>query len=285
MQKRTKLNRQLNNILSQACVLQKVQIGSEELLDRAIQTRQHLTTLRKHHGIHKRDKRLKRPRKTVKDKILAMSQQVITKSDLNNGSKKVLENTIESSSKENSSLLAHRFAGKTMFLLDDNKLGIRLETFFGGKYQETYYVFLSYDKQNSKICIYRHTIPIFVPLHTIVDKYLNKNIRRFIDVLADYLNAYVDRRGQILQFQNDIEDVTTKSNEAFDFCHITYELEGRSHVFILNYELDKSLPTKVVVKATENDRRKHKKKFEDLFKKMEILDAFRSCFQAPKSIK
>jgi len=183
-----------------------------------------------------------------------MPKQEVTIKDLNNGVKKVLEN-IESSSKENI-LLAYRFTGKSMFPLDDNKMGIRLDTFFGGKYQDKYYVILGYDKHNSKICIYKHSIPNFIPLHTIVDKYLNINIRKFMDVLSDYLNAYVARRGQVLQLNNNIEDVTTKSNDAYDFCHITY----KNHVFILNYDnLDKSLPTKVKVKVTEKKLRKHKK--------------------------
>jgi len=98
-----------------------------------------------------------------------------------------------------------------------------------------------------------------------------------MDELHDYLNAYVARRGQVLQLKNTTEDVTTKSNDAYDFCHITYKSDSSKHEFILNYVLDKSLPTKVEVKVkTKNNtkKRKHIKKFEDLFMKMEILDAF-----------
>jgi len=131
MPKRNKINLQLNKILSKARALKKTQVDSEEATSRATQIRQHLSTLRKKYGILKRNERLRRPRKTVKDKILAMPKQEVTIKDLNNGVKKVLENIIESSSKENI-LLAYRFTGKSMFPLDDNKMGIRLDTFFGG---------------------------------------------------------------------------------------------------------------------------------------------------------
>lgn len=52
-----------------------------------------------------------------------------------------------------------------------------------------------------EVQIYRHSVPIFIPLQQIAKKYLQTDIRRFLSVLSDHLNAYVGRRYQADQLQ------------------------------------------------------------------------------------
>ena len=52
-----------------------------------------------------------------------------------------------------------------------------------------------------EVQIYRHSVPIFIPLEEIAKKYLQTDIRRFLSVLSDHLNAYVQRRYQADQLQ------------------------------------------------------------------------------------
>lgn len=46
-----------------------------------------------------------------------------------------------------------------------------------GKYFESYYVMLQFDKSIDKLVVKKHTIPSFVPLEDFISKYLNGNIR------------------------------------------------------------------------------------------------------------
>lgn len=49
--------------------------------------------------------------------------------------------------------------------------------------------------------IQRHSVPVFIPLEQIAKKYLQTDIRRFLSVLSDHLNAYVGRRHQADQLE------------------------------------------------------------------------------------
>ena len=52
-----------------------------------------------------------------------------------------------------------------------------------------------------EVRIHRHSVPTFIPLEQIAKKHLETDIRRFLSVLADHLNAYVGRRHQADQLQ------------------------------------------------------------------------------------
>ena len=52
-----------------------------------------------------------------------------------------------------------------------------------------------------EVQIHRHSVPVFIPLEQIAKKYLQTDIRRFLSVLSDHLNAYAGRRYQADQLQ------------------------------------------------------------------------------------
>lgn len=73
-----------------------------------------------------------------------------------------------------------------------------ISTAYEGTYLDSYYLDLLTEPQ---VRIHRHSIPIFIPLEQIAKKYLQTDIRRFLSVLSDHLNAYVGRRYQADQLQ------------------------------------------------------------------------------------
>ena len=73
--------------------------------------------------------------------------------------------------------VAYRLAGKTIFVFSDNRIGIRFETFFNGRFHESFFVVLDYDPKTEKIFVYKHTIPYFIPIHEIEQQYLNTNLQ------------------------------------------------------------------------------------------------------------
>lgn len=73
-----------------------------------------------------------------------------------------------------------------------------ISTAYEGTYLDSYYVDLL---TKSEVQIYRHSVPAFIPLERIAKQYLQTDIRRFLSVLSDHLNAYVGRRYQADQLQ------------------------------------------------------------------------------------
>eukprot|EP00061_Rhincodon_typus_P015923 g43872.t1 len=73
-----------------------------------------------------------------------------------------------------------------------------LNTAYEGIYLDSYYLDIQ-TKQPRKII--RHNIPAFIPLEQTARKYLQNDLRQFMDVLRDALNAYASRRYQVEQLQ------------------------------------------------------------------------------------
>ena len=45
--------------------------------------------------------------------------------------------------------------------------------------------------------VYRHTLPYFMPVADIAERWLNDDMRHFVDEIGDMLNAFVSRRQQV----------------------------------------------------------------------------------------
>lgn len=73
-----------------------------------------------------------------------------------------------------------------------------LSTAYEGTYLGSYHLDLLIKPQ---VQIHRHSVPIFIPLEHIAKQYLQTDIRRFLVVLSDHLNAYTARRYQAEQLQ------------------------------------------------------------------------------------
>lgn len=73
-----------------------------------------------------------------------------------------------------------------------------ISTAYEGTYLESYYLDVL---TKPEVQVQRHSVPIFIPLEQIAKKYLQTDIRRFLSVLSDHLNAYAARRYQADQLQ------------------------------------------------------------------------------------
>jgi hypothetical protein len=60
---------------------------------------------------------------------------------------------------------------------ENKELAIRWDTSFEGKYFETYYGFLQHNKETNKLALHKHTIPHFIPVDNLVEKYLNTDFQ------------------------------------------------------------------------------------------------------------
>ncbi|CAG8665254.1 18592_t:CDS:2, partial [Racocetra persica] len=154
-------------------------------------------------------------------------------------------------------LRAYRLTGKTIFSLKENRVGLRFETFYGGKYREPYYVILSQDKENGQLSVFKHTIPHFIPLNELESDYLNEDIDKFVNSLHDYLQAFVTRREEAKIMQQDVGVSNLKSNNAYNSIEFSVRLKESVIEFSLTYkDLKLTTPTDVVMYQVTEDAEK-----------------------------
>lgn len=86
----------------------------------------------------------------------------------------------------NEVIVAYRLAGTTVFALDDTRVGIRFDTFYGGEYFECYYAILELDQSDEdtgregdaeRIRLFRHTMPYFINVTDLARAHLNSDIK------------------------------------------------------------------------------------------------------------
>ncbi|XP_010144258.1 PREDICTED: centromere protein O, partial [Buceros rhinoceros silvestris] len=127
-----------------------------------------------------------------------------------------------------------------------------LSTAYEGTYLGSYYLDLLTKPQ---VRIHRHSIPVFIPLEHIAKQYLQTDIRRFLVVLFDHLNAYTGRRYQAEQLQERFADRiegTVQSNSLCNLLVFKYNVLSKSETFpfsvrLLYSDLCSSLPTEVTI--------------------------------------
>ncbi|NWR64730.1 CENPO protein, partial [Bucorvus abyssinicus] len=127
-----------------------------------------------------------------------------------------------------------------------------LSTAYEGIYLDSYYLDLL---TKPEVRIHRHSVPIFIPLEHIAKQYLQTDIRRFLAVLSDHLNAYTGRRYQAEQLQEHFSDQiegTLQSNSLCNLLVFKYNVSSKSNTFpfsvrLLYSDLCCSLPTEVTV--------------------------------------
>lgn len=73
-----------------------------------------------------------------------------------------------------------------------------ISTAFEGTYLDSYYVDILIQQP---LRIQHHSIPVFIPLEQIAHEHLQKDIKCFLSVLSDHLNAYARRKFQVDQLQ------------------------------------------------------------------------------------
>eukprot|EP00743_Colponemidia_sp_Colp-15_P008387 GILK01009113.1.p1 GENE.GILK01009113.1~~GILK01009113.1.p1 ORF type:complete len:329 (-),score=43.92 GILK01009113.1:408-1343(-) len=186
---------------------------------------------------------------------------------------------------------AYRLAGQTLFELDEDFIGIRIETFHAGRYFERYYVVLDHTADQSSLFIHRHTIPHFIPLQQLAAKLLNKDISKFMDRLSDQLNAFVFRREELKSIESTHADIvkSVSATPAFNYIKLVCFLRStraEAEVYLIFDDLSGSLPTQATVitfpvdafttAETVRDIRKgtRLRGSEDMFLSMPMAEAF-----------
>eukprot|EP00898_Chlorokybus_atmophyticus_P009147 jgi/Chlat1/9233/Chrsp99S08516 len=94
---------------------------------------------------------------------------------------------------------AYRLAGKTVLQLDRNRIGVRFDTFYDGRFYESFYVILQCDEAEDRCHVAEHTIPYFLPLRDAEKEHLVRkgSVRDFVECVADFVHAFVGRRQQL----------------------------------------------------------------------------------------
>ncbi|NWW55398.1 CENPO protein, partial [Pedionomus torquatus] len=166
-----------------------------------------------------------------------------------------------------------------------------ISTAYEGTYLDSYHLDLL---TKPEVQIYRHSLPIFIPLQQIAKKYLQTDIRRFLAVLSDHLNAYVGRRYQADQLQEHFSDQIEGTLQRNSLCNLlvfNYNVSSKSKTFPFHARLlygDPccSLPTEVIVTCAPDAPQALAQTAEahtDLFGRMALHKAFSSFSSSGES--
>ncbi|ETE71978.1 Centromere protein O, partial [Ophiophagus hannah] len=82
--------------------------------------------------------------------------------------------------------------------LTEQGVSFCISTAFEGTYLDSYYLNILIQQP---LRIQHHSIPVFIPLEQIAHEHLQKDIKCFLSVLSDHLNAYARRKFQVDQLQ------------------------------------------------------------------------------------
>ncbi|NWW91108.1 CENPO protein, partial [Rhynochetos jubatus] len=163
-----------------------------------------------------------------------------------------------------------------------------ISTAYEGTYLDSYYLDLLIKPQ---VQIYRHSVPIFIPLEQIARKHLQTDIRRFVSVVSDHLNAYAGRRYQADQLQEHFSDQIEGTLQRNSLCNLlvfSYHVSSESKTLVFNVrllygDLCCSLPTEVIVSCTPDAPAylaETAAAHSDLFRRVALHKAFRSISSA-----
>ncbi|XP_033646514.1 centromere protein O-like [Asterias rubens] len=176
---------------------------------------------------------------------------------------------------------AYRLSGVTVTTVSDKRIRLRWDTFYSAEYYEPYYMELEFKGQ---LQVYRHTLPYFMPVADIAERWLNDDMRHFVDEIGDMLNAFVSRRQQVNKLKRDHkkcihEDMT--HNQSFNCVQLTLLPSNKrtSSVYIEIFydDLKTALPTRVQLKDDDGKRTASEmRQIESSFQKHELSLALSS---------
>ncbi|XP_067387398.1 centromere protein O [Emydura macquarii macquarii] len=127
-----------------------------------------------------------------------------------------------------------------------------ISTAYGSTYLDSYYLDLLIQQP---VQIRHHSVPIFIPLEQIAKKYLQTDIKRFLAMLSDHLNAYAGRKYQADQLQDHFSaflEGTLQRNSLHNVLVFNYDVETESKTFpfsakLIYGDLTRSLPTEAII--------------------------------------
>lgn len=276
---------QLDYLLSQAEVLTEVQSGSKTSFSELEELRSTLTRLRQKHGVTKRQLVGTLGTSTVRSLIqsrLIEEKPGVSPEEMSQTVEATIQKIIRTNLDHTLGQLsiAHRLTGKTMFQLD-NRIGIRFETFYNSQFQKSFYVLFDYDPKTKALFVFKHSIPYFIPLESISERFLNKSIKLFSEALSDYLNAHVSRKQQFLSLKSLLDDEAKfQCNDSCDFLEFTHTYQNRSYEFKVIYDdLKNTTPSRVAVfTVTKAQEKQRWRQFETEFMKSTLENAFNDIF-------
>ncbi|XP_025026186.1 centromere protein O isoform X2 [Python bivittatus] len=201
---------------------------------------------------------LRRQRDELKTKLNVCQSQLIAGKDAMKSSRQVSEATETSQQAilkgkiENAKGLLELFrltglSGK----LTEQGISLCINTAFEGTYLDSYYLDILIQQP---IQIRHHSVPAFIPLEQIAHEHLQKDIKRFLSVLSDHLNAYARRKFQADQLQEHFAVFfkgCMKGNSLYTQLEFNYRVtEGGNFPFTAKITYGNpmnALPTKVTV--------------------------------------
>ncbi|XP_070788305.1 centromere protein O isoform X1 [Pituophis catenifer annectens] len=141
--------------------------------------------------------------------------------------------------------------------LTEQGVSFCISTAFEGTYLDSYYVDILIQQP---LRIQHHSIPVFIPLEQIAHEHLQKDIKCFLSVLSDHLNAYARRKFQVDQLQEHFAvflEGCMKGNSLYNQLEFNYRVtEDGSFPFtakIIYGNPMNALPTKVTVVCKAKD--------------------------------
>ncbi|XP_056418977.1 centromere protein O isoform X2 [Hyla sarda] len=141
----------------------------------------------------------------------------------------------------------------------DNGICFCLSTAFEGQYLDSYYIQVH---NLVKPLISRHSIPPFIPLGEITKSHLQSDMKKFLAVLSDHLNAFAGRKFQVDRLQ-DLSDIyipdTLQRNSLNTVISFRYNVSIRDRTFCFSAKLlygavTSVLPTEAQVTCQENNK-------------------------------
>ncbi|NXC39823.1 CENPO protein, partial [Penelope pileata] len=166
-----------------------------------------------------------------------------------------------------------------------------ISTAYEGTYLDSYFLDILV---KSEVQIQRHSVPVFIPLEQIAKEHLQADIRRFLAVLSDHLNAYAGRRYQADQLEERFSDRIEGTLQRNSLCNLlvfNYNVSSDSKPFpfkvkLLYGDLCCSLPTEAIISCTPGapaSLAEMAAAHSEAFRRMALHKAFNSLISAEGS--
>eukprot|EP00057_Strongylocentrotus_purpuratus_P018156 XP_011672630.1 PREDICTED: centromere protein O-like [Strongylocentrotus purpuratus] len=173
--------------------------------------------------------------------------------------------------------VSYRLTGCTIHKTDGNSVRVRWDTFDRGQYFQPYYAVISLNSAKS-LHLVKHNLPYFLPIKDFEMKHLNTDMQAFVQVVGDSLNAFVSRRHQVEEANEEcqkfIRGEITSSN-AFNNIDLTLSNSRQScfDVQLFYDDLKGNRPTGVTVHTHGGLSKAQIRNIKELFSQHRISEA------------
>ncbi|KAI8980378.1 hypothetical protein BDB01DRAFT_224552 [Pilobolus umbonatus] len=150
----------------------------------------------------------------------------------------------------------HRLSGVSVFDFKQTHTALRLETFYNRTFKEPYYILFTKEHQTlAQNKIDKHTIPSFIQLDNIAQRFLPDYFDTFIRIVHELVQAYVTRREMMKEIAclTDVYPLEIiNENASRTRIELTLEKEDQSiDITILFDDMSSAYPTDVEAKYSD----------------------------------